>query len=70
MEAEKKAKATEKMVSEQTEPWHKPKNGSVFPPKRRSVKKMMWERAVADNKGNKNNKSNQNNAVHPSSSDD
>ncbi|KAJ1396219.1 hypothetical protein SESBI_32719 [Sesbania bispinosa] len=51
----------EKMVSE---PWHKPKNknGSVFPAKRRSVKKMMWDSVVESIGRNKNN------SVHPSSS--
>ena len=69
MEAEKKAKTTEKVVSGQTEPWHKPKNGSVFPAKRRSVKQMMWDLAMAEKKGNKNKKPNHNNAVHPCSSE-
>ncbi|CAJ1974293.1 unnamed protein product, partial [Sphenostylis stenocarpa] len=30
--------------TEQTEPSHKPKNGSVFPKERRSVKSMMGEK--------------------------
>lgn len=33
----------EEMKGKETETWHKPKNGSVFPPKRRSVKKMIWD---------------------------
>lgn len=39
-------KTKERMVSEQTEAWHKPKDGSIFPAKRRSVKRMMWDRVV------------------------
>lgn len=46
MEKERKAKKTEEIVKGKTEPWHKPKNGSVFPAKRCSVKQMMWNRVV------------------------
>ncbi|RDX77908.1 hypothetical protein CR513_41888, partial [Mucuna pruriens] len=43
MEGERKGNGT---GSEETEPWHKPKNGSVFPAKRRSVKRMMYEQVT------------------------
>jgi len=36
--------------TEETEPWHKPKNKSVFPAKKRSVKQMIWDEIV-DYKG-------------------
>jgi hypothetical protein len=36
--------------TEETEPWHKPKNGSVFPAKKCSVKKKIWN-LVVDPKG-------------------
>ena len=70
MEAEKKAKGSEKVASEQTAAWHKPKNGSVFPAKRRSVKKMIWD-LVVEFIADKAFKmvSNRNNSVHPCTSD-
>ena len=64
MEGEKKAKGSEKVASEQTEAWHKTKNGSVLPAKRRSVKKMIWDifvEFIADK--------NKNNSVHPCTSE-
>ncbi|KAG5036206.1 hypothetical protein AAZX31_04G225200 [Glycine max] len=39
MDAEKKGKD-----AEETEPWHKPKNGSVFPKERVSVKQMVYKK--------------------------
>jgi len=51
------------MKTEETEPWHKPKNGSVFPAKKRSVKKMIWDQI---HKGNSN--SNTVSPPHPQSS--
>ncbi|OIV96769.1 hypothetical protein TanjilG_19928 [Lupinus angustifolius] len=66
MEAEIKAKGIE-----EKHVLHKPKkNGSVIPPKRRSVKQMIWERVVdpsiAANKGTKKKKKNNNYVVvHP-----
>ncbi|RZC07048.1 Abscisic acid receptor PYL4 [Glycine soja] len=39
MEGEKKGKG-----AEETEPCHKPKNGSIFPKERTSVKRMMYEK--------------------------
>ncbi|KEH35363.1 hypothetical protein MtrunA17_Chr3g0125361 [Medicago truncatula] len=61
--------------TEETEAWHKPKNGSVFPAKKRSVKKMMWDQFV-DPKGNNSSSntvsppppqsSRANSTVHPS----
>ncbi|KAJ1387355.1 hypothetical protein SESBI_40015 [Sesbania bispinosa] len=72
MEGEMKGKGSEKMVSEetQTEAWHKPKNGSVFPAKRRSVKQMMWDRMVEStaNKTVQRTTSKSNNSVYPCSS--
>lgn len=62
MEGDMEGKTKERMVSEQTEPWHKPKDGSVFPAKRRSVKQMMWDRVVEP-------KANKKNSVHPCSTD-
>jgi len=60
------------MKTEETEAWHKPKNGSVFPAKKRSVKKMMWDQIV-DPKGSGSNtvssppppSSKSNSTVHP-----
>ncbi|WJX33967.1 hypothetical protein P8452_22124 [Trifolium repens] len=40
--------------TEETEPWHKPKNGSVFPAKKCSVKKRIWN-LVVDSKGSSSN---------------
>ncbi|KAK7351083.1 hypothetical protein VNO77_10259 [Canavalia gladiata] len=72
MEAKMKVKPTEKMGGEQTKLWHKPKNGSIFPAKRKSVKQMMWDRVVGPNMGFKMGspsfKSKGNNSVHPCSS--
>ncbi|KAJ7959199.1 hypothetical protein O6P43_019809 [Quillaja saponaria] len=36
-------KKEEKRVPAEAEPWLKPKNGSVFPAKRKSVKTMMFQ---------------------------
>ncbi|KAE9608942.1 hypothetical protein Lal_00020682 [Lupinus albus] len=45
------------------------KNGSVIPPKRRSVKQMIWERvidpSIAANKGTKKKKNNNSVVVYP-----
>ncbi|TKY74213.1 hypothetical protein E2542_SST02973 [Spatholobus suberectus] len=74
MDTKMKVKPTEKIGSEQTEPWHKPKNGSIFPAKRRSVKQMMWDcvvgpkAAVGFKMGSSPSKSKKNNSVHPCSS--
>ncbi|KAK7385122.1 hypothetical protein VNO78_30833 [Psophocarpus tetragonolobus] len=41
------AKPIEKRVTMETErAWCKPKKGSIFPAKRRSVKKMIWDSIV------------------------
>ncbi|KAL5075657.1 hypothetical protein RYX36_014641 [Vicia faba] len=39
------------MKREETEAWRKPKNGSVFPAKKRSVKRMIWNQFVDSMKG-------------------
>ncbi|RDX61246.1 hypothetical protein CR513_60539, partial [Mucuna pruriens] len=62
---------TQNMKSEMkvkpTESWHKPKNGSIFPAKRRSVKRMMWDSIVGpkaeSDMGSPPSKSNKNNSL-------
>ncbi|PNX73484.1 hypothetical protein L195_g029386 [Trifolium pratense] len=60
--------------TEETEPWHKPKNGSVFPAKKSSVKKKIWN-LIVDPKSSSSNtvsppplpqSSKSNSIVHPS----
>ncbi|KAL5192737.1 hypothetical protein HKD37_04G011733 [Glycine soja] len=41
--AEQGSNSSKKNESGNIEPWHKPKNGSVIPANRKSVKKLMCE---------------------------